>query len=243
MVFWIAILAGALFTWFAVKLGFYDTLAILFNIVIAIYTAVFLTPVIVNFIPAAADIPGGKALTLTALAVGIFFILFGISYTFITGQFNISFPKICDVLFAPLLGFLTGFLVLSFAAFVISVTPISQNKLAIDMGLNRHSQQANISYLCWWCDLVHRVVSYEDGPKSTEQAIDWYVQNAAKKTREELVEPNEPNRPDFPPLARSRSADVVQTSKPPDTNVPAPTPAHTSRRARGFDGLGSSRDE
>ena len=224
MVFWIGILAGALFAWFAFKLGFYDTLVILFNIVISIYTAVFLTPVIIDFIPATADIPYGNVLTLTALAAGIFFILFGISYTFIIGQFNVSFPKIFDVLFAPLLGFLTGFLLLSFAAFLISVTPISQNKYAKEIGLNRYSQQANISYLCWWCDLVHSVVSSEDGPKSTKQAIDWYVQNAEKKTREEPVEVNEPN-------------------KPPDTNAPAPTPAHTRHRTRDFDDFSSSHDE
>ncbi len=211
MVFWIGILAGALFAWLTFKLGFYDTLVILFNIVISIYVAVFLTPVIVDIVPAAADIPGGNALTLFALAVGIFFILFGISYTFITGQFNISLPKIFDILFAPLLGFLTGFLLLSFAAFLICITPISQNKLANKIGLNIKSQQANISYLCWWCDLVHNVVSSENSPKSTEQAIDWYFHSAEKKTSEESIEQAEPNRT-------------------PDVNVPAAS--HTSRKTR-----------
>jgi len=214
MVFWIGILAGALFAWFTFKLGFYDTLVILFNIVISIYVAVFLTPVIVDIVPAAADIPGGNALTLFALAVGIFFILFGISYTFITGQFNISLPKIFDILFAPLLGFLTGFLLLSFAAFLICTTPVSQNKYADEIGLNRYSQQANISYLCWWCDLVHGMVSSEDGPKSTKQAIDWYFYSAEEKIHEEPVEYTEPNRPDF----------VVQTSEPTDVNIPTPAP-------------------
>ena len=211
MIFWIGILAGALFVWFAIKLGFYDTLVILFNIVISIYAAVFLTPVIIDFVPAAGDIPGGNALTLFAIAAGTFFILFGISYTFITGQFNISFPKIFDILFAGLLGFLAGFLLLSFAAFLISVTPISQNKFANEIGLNRHSQQANISYICWWCDLVHSIVSFKDGRQSTEQAIDLCLQSAEKKTREESVKHAEPN-------------------KPADANVP--TPSHTSRESR-----------
>lgn len=214
MVFWIGILAGALFAWFAFKLGFYDTLAILLNIVISIYIAVFLAPVIVDFIPAAGQTPYGNVLTLLVLAAGIFFILFGISYTFITGQFSISFPKIFDILFAPLLGFLTGFLLLSFVAFLISITPISQNKYANEIGLNRHSQQANISYICWWCDLVHSVVSSEDSPESTEQAIDWYFQSAEKKTLEEPAEQAEPN-------------------KPPDANIPTPAPMnHRTRQTR-----------
>jgi len=211
MIFWISILTGALFAWFAIKLGFYDTLTFLFNIVIAIYVAVFLTPIIIDFVPAAGDTSFGNALTLLALAAGTFFILFGISYTFITGQFNISFPKIFDILFAGLLGFLTGFLLLSFVAFLICVTPISQNKLANEIGLNRQSQQANISYICWWCDLVHSIVANEDSPKSTEYAINLCLQSAEKKTRDDSVEHAEPNKPS-------------------DANVP--TPAHTSHGTR-----------
>ncbi len=207
MIFWTAILVGALFVWFAIKLGFYDTLVMLFNIVISIYVAIFLTPVIIDFVPAAGDISCGNALTLITLAAGTFFILFGISYTFITGPYNISFPKIFNILFAGLLGFLAGFLLLSFAAFLICVTPISQNKFANEIGLNIQSQQANISYICWWCDLVHSIVSFKDSRQSTEQAINLCLQSAEKKTREESVEHASPN-------------------KPPDANVP--TPAHTN---------------
>jgi hypothetical protein len=193
MIFWVAILAGALFAWFTFKLGFYDTLAMLFNIVIAIYAAIFLAPVIIDLIPAAGDMPAGNVLTLLALAVGIFLILHGISYTFITGQFNVSFPKLFDIVFAPLLGFLAGFLLLSFAAFLICVTPISQNKFAGKIGLDRHSQQTNISYICWWCDLVHGVTSSKDGPQSTEQAIDWYFNKPEEKTPEEPAERAKPD--------------------------------------------------
>ena len=203
MTFWVAILAGALCAWFAFKRGFYDTLAMLFNIVVAIYVAIFLAPVIIDLIPAAGEISAGNVLTLLAIAAGIFFILHGISYTFITGQFNVSFPKLFDIVFAPLLGFLAGFLLLSLAAFLICVTPISQNRFAGKIGLNRYSQQANISYLCWWCDLVHSVTSSEDGPQSTEQAIEWYFHRPEKKTGEESIEYAEPNES-------------------PDVNVPMP---------------------
>ncbi len=194
MIFWTAILVGALFAWFAIKLGFFDTWTMLFNILISIYIAVFLAPVITEFVPAAGELSCTKALLLAVIALGVFFILYGISYTFITGQFNVSFPKIADVLFAPILGFLAGFLVLSFVALIICATPISQNTFAKEIGLNRQSQQANISYICWWCDLVHNVVATKDGPQSTEQAINWCLQGDEKKTRgpAEHAEPNNP---------------------------------------------------
>jgi hypothetical protein len=44
MVFWAGILVGGLFIWFAVKIGFYEMWATLFNIVISIYIAIFLSP-------------------------------------------------------------------------------------------------------------------------------------------------------------------------------------------------------
>ena len=191
MVFWLAILAGVFFAWHAVKSGFYDMWVMLFNIVISVYLAVFLAPVIIELVPATGSIPCGNALTALAVAIGTFLILYGISYTFITGQFSVSFPKMLDILFAGLMGFLAGFLVFSFVAFLICVTPISQKKFVSEVGFNRQSQQANISYISWWCDLVHNIVASEDSQYSTEQAINWYLQSSAKKAQDDSVKDSE----------------------------------------------------
>ncbi len=75
MVFWTGILVGGLFVWLAVRMGFYETWAMLFNVVVAVYAAVFLTPVIVSKIPAAGDTAYGNALTLTAVAAAVFLLL------------------------------------------------------------------------------------------------------------------------------------------------------------------------
>ncbi|MBA7633658.1 hypothetical protein ES703_41229 [subsurface metagenome] len=195
MVFWLAILAGAFFAWFAVKIGFYETWVMLFNIVISIYIAIFLTPVIVDIVSAAGDTSYGNALTLTATAIGTFVILHGISYTLLTGQFRVSFPRIFDILFAGLLGFLAGFLVLSFVAFLICVTPISQNKFVKEAGLSRQSQQANISYICWWCDFVNSMVSSRNNRLTSEQAINKLLKSAEKKSRNKTIQQAEPNKP------------------------------------------------
>jgi len=195
MLFWLAILVGGLFAWLAVKAGFYNTWTMLFNIVVAIYMAVFLTPIVAEFVPAVGGTSCCNALTLIAIAIGTFFILYGISYTFITGQFNVSFPRVFDILFAGLMGFLAGFLVSSFVAFVICITPISQNKIANEIGLNRQSQQATISYICWWCDLVNGVVASKDSNYTAQKAIDWLFQSTEKKTRGDSVKPDVPIKP------------------------------------------------
>jgi uncharacterized membrane protein required for colicin V production len=147
-------------------------LAMLFNIVISIYVAIFLSPVILETVPEAGDIPCCNAIALAVLATGTFFILYGITYVFLTGQFKVSFPKSFDILLAGVLGFLTGFLVLSFAAFVITITPISQNRFVRQVGFNQNSQQTNISYICFWCDSVNSIVSAPDSKITSKEAVE-----------------------------------------------------------------------
>ena len=184
MVFWLGILTGGLFIWFAMKIGFYEMLAMFFNIVISIYAAIFLSPIILDIIPEAGDIPCSNALALAVLGVGTFFVLYGFTFVFLTGQFKVSFPKSFDILLAGVLGFLAGFLVLSFAAFVITITPISQNRFVKQVGLNRNSQQANISYICFWCDLVNSIVSSPDTKITSKQAVEQLLSETQSKTPE-----------------------------------------------------------
>ncbi|MHC4323583.1 MAG: hypothetical protein ACYSUX_04845 [Planctomycetota bacterium] len=82
MVLLAGILAGGLCIWFAVRIGFYETWAMLFNIVISIYLALFLARPIVNFLPeGTSNIPCRDAITLAILAVGSFLILHNLPYT------------------------------------------------------------------------------------------------------------------------------------------------------------------
>jgi len=196
MVFWLGILTGGLFIWFAMKIGFYEMLAMFFNIVISIYVAIFLTPVILDIVPEAGDISCSNGFAMVVLAIGTFFILYGITFVFLTGQFKVSFPKSFDILFTGILGFLAGFLVLSFAAFVITITPISQNRFVKQVGLNRNSQQANISYICWWCDLVNSIVSSPDTKITSKEAVEHLLNSTQQKDKNlEQAEPNKPVRP------------------------------------------------
>jgi hypothetical protein len=188
MVFWASILAGGLFIWLAVRIGFFEMWTMLFNIVISVYVAIFLTPVIMNVAPAAGDTSYGHALTLAAVATGTFLLLFGISYVFLTGQFSVAFPKVFDILFAGILGFLAGSLVFSFAALIVTVTPLSQNRLMSKIGFNAQSQRANIAYISRCCDLIHLAVSSADSETTAEQTINALLSSVHSKT------PNESNR-------------------------------------------------
>lgn len=212
MAFWFGILVAGLFVWFAVGIGFYEMWVMLFNIVISIYLAVFLRPIIVN-IPVVGDTPYSNALTMIAIAIASFSILHGISYTFITSQFKVSFPRIFNTLGTGFLGFLAGFLVWNFVSFLIFITPISQDTFVREIGFNDEFQQSNISVICRWCDLVNTVVSSQDSEYTTEQAVSGLLKSTEPELQVEPAEQAEPND------VEADVSEQEQFGLPPETGV------------------------
>ncbi len=189
MVFWIGILFGFLFVWLAVKKGFYETWVLLFNIVIAVYLAVFLGPVIAHIIPIARDSAYNNALCMIIPALGAFLILHGISYTLFTGQFSVPFTKTIDTCVAGFFGFLTGLLVWFFLSLLISITPISQHTFVSDLDFAGSFKQTGVPYISRWCNLVNSIVASKDSNKTSEDMISTLLQNSKPKI------PSEPNSP------------------------------------------------
>ena len=181
--------------WYAIRIGFYEMWAILFNIVISIYMAVFLGPPALDIIPGVADTPYSNVLAMLSIAAGAFLILHCISYTLITGQFSVTFPRIFNSLGAGLLGFLAGFLVWSFASLLIYMTPVSQNKFVREIGFGSQFHQSNLSAICRWCDLVNKVVASEDSRISSEKAISELFMSRTQETPDTMDDTPEPNEP------------------------------------------------
>lgn len=194
MIFWIGILVGGSFAWFAVKRGFYETWAFAFNIIISIYLGVFLGPVIADIVPV-TSVPGyNNALCMAATAIGAFLILHGISYTFITGQFSIPFPRALELLGSGSLGFLAGFLVSSFFCLLIWITPISQQPIVKDMGFDSGFERCSLPVIRWCCNLVQTAVSRQDSRYTAQEAITELLKKAQERTGNQ-AEPNEPPQP------------------------------------------------
>jgi hypothetical protein len=206
MGFWIGILFGALFVYVGVKIGFYETWILLFNLVVSIYLAVFLRPVIEQFIPIAGDTSYGDALIMLAVAIGVFVLLYGISYVFFSSQFNVPVPRIFDVVGSGFLGFWAGLLVWSFIIVIISVTPIYQSSFLETIGFTEKFKKefriTNVAYMSWWINKVNNLVSYKSNYLSTEELVDQIYQKAEQRKPKKMPlkvyvppEPNEPNEP------------------------------------------------
>ena len=195
MVFWIAILAGALFVWLAVRMGFYETWVLLFNVVVSIYVSVFLTPILAEFAPAAGGASSyHTALCMIVLAGGCFALLQGTSFVLLTGQFHLPFPRIFDVLFSGMLGFVTGFLVLSFLALILTTTPLASHKIVGVLGLGQQSQSANLVCITRCCDLIHFFAGSSDTAGTTQDALHRLLQmnTAHPDSRRKPADANEP---------------------------------------------------
>jgi len=192
MVLLAGILVGGLCIWFAVKIGFYETWAMLFNIVISIYVALFLAQPIVKILPEeASSIRCCEALTLIVLATGTFLILHGITYILFTSQFKVTFPKIFDILFAGFLGFFGGYLVLSFAAIIIALTPFG-----VHVGITKEIVKNNMSYSCSYhlFDGINWFVSPPEKNINSQDFIEQFIDKPQPDTQDENPQQAEPDK-------------------------------------------------
>ncbi|MFC1739019.1 CvpA family protein [Planctomycetota bacterium] len=214
MAFWIGIITGLAFAFYAVKRGFYEMWAIMFNLVISIYIGIFLRPTIADFFPAISDSDYGIALTILITAAAAFVILQGIAFL-LFGQFSIPFPKIFDTLGAGILGFLAGFLIWNFVCLLVGITPLPQNAFMKTLGFAAYNEQSKSSYLTFWADSVN--VFSSSGEHDTEKLIGQFVKEVeeSKKAKTRILQPLKPAEPNEPKLPQGPTIEQ-QLGPPPE---------------------------
>ena len=200
MVFWLSVLGGALFVWVAVRRGFFETWGLLFNSLISIYLAIFLAPHVAVHTSATGTIsPYSTVLSMLAVGGGCFAVLYGLSYVFLTGQFRVSFPDTVDILLAGPLGFLTGFLIFSFASLLITAAPLPQNRLIEGLGFAPPLQGPSLSCIAWCGDRVHALVGTDAYQYPTRRAIERLFAKPHETTSPRASQPIDNNEPPPPP--------------------------------------------
>jgi hypothetical protein len=238
MVFWLAVLVGALFAWIAVRIGFYASWIIFFHLLLAAYVAIFVTPVVIGSVPPANAAPGyGYALTLMSIAIATLLVTYGTCYACLSGKMRLELPRGLDTIGAGFLGFFTGFLVWSFLGFAFCLTPLANTELVKRLGFDAASQKANTAYMCWWCNGFHALVVTLGDETTSQQEVAMLVQNAtAPEAKQAAPEaPVAPPAPPPPPLAPKPNATPSPTPKPTPnpTPNPAPNPAPTTAAGPG----------
>ena len=127
MIFWVAVLVGIVFAFIGKQKGFFVMWAALFNVLVAIYLGIMLTPIFVKYITAVTDSSLHRAVCLSVLTIVIFTILQTIASTFFTGTFVVTFPKIFDNIGAGILSFILGYLVCNFIFLALCISQFSEH--------------------------------------------------------------------------------------------------------------------
>ena len=195
-----------------------------------------LTPVIMPMIPAAFGYEYG--VVLLSVAAATLLIAYGMCYACLSGQLQAVFPKAFDNIGAGILGFLTGFLVCSFVAFAVALTPVA--KIDVIKGLELGSQSPGtgrcISYVCLWCDKLHSLVASSGAPlRTSEEATKWLLTKSGAvpapvaPRSPELGEPAEgpspPEREPAKPAKPGRATAAKGMARPEGVKEQAPEPA------------------
>jgi len=203
MSFWTGIIIGFLFAWHLVKTGFFESWMILFNLVISIYLAITLQPLLAEAVPITAKSSYHTAFAMLATATVSFLILYGILYLFFTSQFSATFPGPLDIFGSAILGFLAGFLVWSFAGFLFCLTPFSKSTIVKGVDFVSEVEQCNVPYVCWWYNIVNSVVAKSQDTTNCKLKIGKLLKEAQARpiSRFRKIEPDddagstEPNKP------------------------------------------------
>jgi hypothetical protein len=167
MFFWLAVLVGLVTAvWGVRRAGLYEMVALFVNLLVAVYLALFLTPTLIGLIPAAADVQYGALIAVVAVAAMTFLVLHVLCFAILTGQFKVAFPKVLDGFLAGGLGFFTGFLIVAFLTSVFALAPPA------DGLVGNNDRNVHRSYLCWWCDGLHRLVGSQVSDHPTQDSLD-----------------------------------------------------------------------
>ncbi len=227
MIFYMGILFAALLAWVGFKAGFYQIWTTLFNVLIAVYLAIHLSPLIAEIIPAAGSTEISKTLCMLVTSAAIFLILHGFAYVFLLSQFNVTFPKVLDTIGAAFLGFLTGFLIWSFVCLVICTGPIGKNAVVRTIGLDRQGfREAKMqSYLVWWSNLLDGFVAPGDNRNCTEQAVSDMLKAPARKGRHarpvQPLDVNAAGEPNY--VEESEAGQMPRETAPLDSHPESPS--------------------
>lgn len=178
MLFWFAILVGVIFAMVGIRKSLYPMWAILFGVLISVYLSIILAPTIIEMIGKSENSHYNHAACVAAVAVGVFVVLHTFAVFTLTGTFSVSFPIALSNIVAGAAGFISGFVVVSFAVLLISITPLSRHEsIAKFLGqpADPDSKTVFVKSIEKTCRFVASA-SMQANAEETDNIIQWLTQ-------------------------------------------------------------------
>ncbi len=195
LLFWVAVIAGAGFSYMGLKKGFLSMWAICFNLLISVYLCVMLLGVIAAAVPDS----GGEsyyyscALCMLIVCGLVFGVLQLIASNYFSGGFQITFPKLFDSIGAAVLGFISGYLVCCVLIFIVSLMPFS-NYSFVSGVLSPKNLPASVSKpVVSVCDFIGRASIQRDA-EVAHGTLEDFIRDRESRLRDNYSRtPEEPD--------------------------------------------------
>lgn len=169
----IIIIFGLIFALIGYRRAWYAGWPCLFNLLIAVYLSIMITPQVVDKIPIIreylADYSYAAFAFLTAIIIFVILDLF--SFRFFTSASTVPFPKIVDGAGAAILGFFTGSVIAGFLLFLITITPLSNYSFVKSFCLERRTASCCNCAVLTSCNFIHDV-SLQPDPEAVAKQME-----------------------------------------------------------------------
>ena len=120
-----AIIIALFFVVIGLRLGYFRAWVMLFNILVSVYLAVMLAPVVPGLIPCVRDSCYRYPAFIMAAAIIIFAVMHSIALRLMK-SFEASCHRIFDLIASAVFGFISGYLLTAFIFFVICLIPLAK---------------------------------------------------------------------------------------------------------------------
>jgi uncharacterized membrane protein required for colicin V production len=121
----VAIAVALFFAVIGIRMGYFRVWVMLFNILVSIYLAVMLAPVVPGLIPYVRDFRYRYPAFIIVAAIIIFAVLHSIAISLMK-TFEASCHRIFDLVSSAVLGFISGYLLTAFVFFIICLIPLEK---------------------------------------------------------------------------------------------------------------------
>jgi uncharacterized membrane protein required for colicin V production len=169
--------------------GFVSSWVKLLNTAVAIYVAVYMTPVITASVSIVSEYACGSVLCALVISVVTFLILNAITMT-IMGDLKVAMPRLVEMLGGGGLGFLNGMLVWGFVCLLLAISPLANSSF-----MQQNCPPEEVEQM-WKSSVgtsmaVLDFISFQDVSQSLPKVVDMILKASQPKTPKPVEPPAE----------------------------------------------------
>lgn len=193
------IVAGVVGAVLGRRVGFVAVWVFLFNLLIAVYVSLMLSPTLIGYVPLLKSSGYYRALTLLFVVLLIFLICHNFVGMFLAQAFSAKIPRFFNNFFAAVTGFIAGHFACGFILFIIGVTPLAETSFMEQLSETSLAKAVEPPVLC--STQIVSTISFQCERQKRRQVIEWFTTGRVPKQEDITSDypaavPDEPNEPD-----------------------------------------------